>query len=122
MRGLAITIEDHKTRRLCLDILPTYDIALGTRERTLEITRECIVRRRQAPTGQSARGHWRQMPLPGCIGRGSDREIREIGCTCQNVQGHLALLKATLQIVHYQRGLIHVLDVEPGLRPHYLEA
>src|SRR6267154_4701658 len=52
MRALAITIDDHKAGRLRLHLLPTYGVALGGRERTLQIALERIVRRRQAPLGQ----------------------------------------------------------------------
>ena len=38
------------------------------------------------------------------------------------VHGHLAFLHAALEIVHHQRGLVHVLDVKLGLRTSHLQA
>ena len=62
------------------------------------------------------------MPLPGRIGRCPYFEIREIGRARQVIQGHLAFLNAAFQIVHHQRGLVHVLDVELRLRARHLQA
>jgi len=126
MRGLEITIEDHKTGRLRLYILPTDGIAFGGRERTLQISRERVVRRRNAPLGQSVRRHGRQVALPGRVGRCPYFEIRETGCARESIQGDLAFLNAAFQIVHHEGGLvfihvIHVLDVEPGLRARHFQ-
>jgi hypothetical protein len=121
MRGLAVTIEDHEAGGLGLYLLPTNGTTLVGRERTLQIPFERIIRRRQAPFGQSARRHRRQVPLPGRIGRCPYLEAREIGCAGQDVQGHLAFLNAAFQVVHQQRGFFHVLDVQLCLRAHHFQ-
>src|SRR6478672_6073709 len=61
------------------------------------------------------------MPLPHRIGRGPYFEVREISCAGQHIEGYLAFLNSTLQIVHHQYRLIHVLHIELCLRPHYLQ-
>src|SRR5260221_1950999 len=100
MRGLALPIQHHEAGPLRLDILPMHCVALGGREWMLRIPVERVVRRRQAPLGQNARWHWRQVPFPRYISRSPYFKVREIGGARQDRQGYLAFLKATLQIVH----------------------
>ena len=91
-------------------------------ERALQVAGERVVGGRDAPLGQSVRRHRRQVALPGRIGRRAHFEIREVGCAGQNVKRDLALLHAALQVVHHQRGLVHVFDVELRLRAGDLQA
>ena len=62
------------------------------------------------------------MPLPRRIGRGAYFEVREVGRTRQVRQCDLAFLNAAFQIVHHQRRLVHVLDIELCLRARHLQA
>src|SRR5262249_25126997 len=71
MRRLAVTIENYKTWRLSLYILPLDGSTLRRRERMFEIARERIVRWRNAPLGQSVGRHWWKVPLPRRVGHGT---------------------------------------------------
>ncbi len=86
------------------------------------LRRERVVRGRDLPLRQHPRRHRRQVALPGRVGRGPDLEVREVRRADQVVQRELALLHAALQVVHDERGLLHVLDVELGLRARDDEA
>src|SRR4029077_1394535 len=102
MWRLTIPIQNHKSRRLRLHILPLNRVALRTRERTLQIPLQPIVRWRDAPLRENVRQHRRKMPLPRGVRRRPYFEIRKVRFSRQREQGHLALLNPAFQIVHDQ--------------------
>jgi hypothetical protein len=81
------------------------------------MTLERVVRRRQAPSRHCARRHGRQVPLPRRVLCRPHLEVGEVGCAGEDGERYLSLLRAALQVVHHERGRVHVLHVELRLRP-----
>jgi len=62
------------------------------------------------------------MPLPWGVGRRSYFEIRKVRFSRQREQSQRAFLNPAFQIVHDQCGLVHILNVELGLRARNFQA